>query len=63
MIDVFAFGTIQIGGSMETKDFNQVIKAQLTASLMSGAVSNELKLIDNGYMITITVEKLDEDVE
>ena len=38
-------------------DFNEVLKNQITALIESKGESNELKIIDQGYMITLLIEK------
>jgi hypothetical protein len=42
-------------------DFNTVIHGQLNSIIEAQAISSELKMYDNGYMLTITIEKMEEE--
>jgi len=43
-------------------DFNVIIQGQLNSIVEAQGISTELKMYDNGYMLTISIEKV-EDVE
>lgn len=43
-------------------DFNTVVHGQLNSIIEAQAISSEIKMFDNGYMLTISIEKV-EDVE
>ena len=42
-------------------DFNLIIQNQLTALLNAQGVSNELKMVDEGYQISILIEQVEDD--
>lgn len=39
-------------------DFNEVMANQIKTAVVTQAVSNELKIQDRGYQVTILIEKI-----
>lgn len=45
----------------ENTDFNEVLTAQLLALVNSGGISNELKIVDKGFQITLLIERMEDE--
>ena len=43
------------------KDVNTVVENQIKSMIITDAVSNEIKIVDGKYIMTITIEKMDEE--
>ena len=41
------------------KDFNKVLQNQIESMVITDAVSNEIKIIDGDYILTVLIEKIE----
>ena len=46
-----------------SKDFNKVLENQIESMILTDAVSNEIKMIDGNYLLTVAIEKIEDDEE